>query len=62
MKRKFNVSAAEVDFQDLWQRSMIAVACVNTSAREANATLSQVLNVLDTFHEAELINHVLEMR
>ena len=27
--RRFNVSIAEVDFQDLWQRTALGVSCVS---------------------------------
>ncbi len=40
LRQKFNVSVAEVDHQDLWQRSLIAVASVSSS--EVN--LRQVLD------------------
>ena len=33
LKQKFNVSVAEVDFQDMWQRTKIAIAVVS-SARD----------------------------
>ena len=33
-KQKFNVSVAEIDFQDVWQRTRIAVVTV-ASAKEA---------------------------
>lgn len=62
LKRDLNVSVAEVEHQDLWQRSRIAVACVNTSSREANATLNEALKLIDQFPEAELVDHVFEQR
>lgn len=62
LRQKLNVSVAEVEHQDLWQRSRIAVACVNTTARGANSTLSHALTLIDSFHEAELMDHCLEIR
>jgi uncharacterized protein YlxP (DUF503 family) len=62
LKQRFNISVAEVEYQDLWQRSLLAAVCVNTSLREVNATLDHVLNLVDGFHEAELLNHQIEMR
>jgi uncharacterized protein YlxP (DUF503 family) len=35
---------------------------VNTSSREANATLNQALKLIDQFHEAELVDHAFELR
>jgi len=62
LKQRLNVSVAEVDYQNLWQRSLIAIACVNTSTREANTTLTHALNMIDAFYEAELLEHHIEIR
>jgi len=62
LKQRFNLSVAEVENQDLWQRSTLAVANVNTSAREADSTLAQALDLIDAYHEAVVIGHRIEMR
>lgn len=62
LKQRFNVSVAEVGQQDTWQRSTLAVACVNTSGRQAESTLAQALDVIAGWHEAELLDHQLELR
>ena len=31
LKQKFNISVAEVDFQDTWQRTKIAIAVVSSA-------------------------------
>jgi uncharacterized protein len=62
LKQQFNVSVAEVENQDLWQLSTLAVATVNTSGREADSTLAHALDLIDAYHEAELIGHQIEMR
>jgi hypothetical protein len=48
MRRKFNVSAAEVEDRDLWQKSVLAVAHVNTDRAHADATLSKVVEFLES--------------
>jgi uncharacterized protein YlxP (DUF503 family) len=62
LKQRFNVSVAEVEHQDLWQRSTLALACVNTSGREADSTLAHALDLIAAYSEAELISHNLEIR
>jgi hypothetical protein len=47
LKRGFNVSVAEVEYQNLWQRSVLAVATVNTDRSHADSTLSKVLDLLE---------------
>ena len=33
LKQKFNVSVAETDYQDLWQRTKIAIVAVSSSQK-----------------------------
>ena len=40
--RKFNVSIAEVEFQDLWQRAALGVSCVSESAAHCRKVLQEV--------------------
>lgn len=44
---KFNVSVAEVEYQDVWQRAGLAVATVASSDEMAEKTLSSVLNEIE---------------
>ena len=39
LRERFNVSVAEVDHHDLWQRARLAVVSVNTYAAHLDATL-----------------------
>ncbi len=61
LRNQFNVSVAEVDFQDYWQRAAIAIVCVNTTAAGAQRTLQQALNLIDQLAEAELINPTMDL-
>ncbi len=47
LKSGFNVSVAEVDYHDLWQRSQLAVVCVGAEKSIVEETLSKVRNFLD---------------
>jgi uncharacterized protein len=47
LRKRFNVSFAEVEYQDLWQRSVLAVVTVNTDRKHADSTLSKVLDLLE---------------
>lgn len=58
---KFNVSIAEVDAQDLWQRAVLGIACVATDGRYANQLLDSVLNLVRANPSVELVEHRLEL-
>ncbi len=42
LRSKFNVSVAETDYNDLWNRAELGVAVVSNDARNANSELSAV--------------------
>jgi uncharacterized protein len=42
IRNRFNVSVAEVEHQDLWQRARLAVVSVNTDHSHLEATLSSI--------------------
>ncbi len=53
--KKFNVSVAEVDHHDLWQRATLAVVAVATDGAHAERELQAVVNELER-HEPGLIS------
>lgn len=52
LRKRFNLSVAEVEYQDLWQRSVLGIVTVNTDRKHADSTLSKALDLLDD--EADL--------
>ncbi len=58
---KFNVSVAEVDANDLWQRAVLGVACVANDGRYANQVLDNVLNLIRANPAVELVTHRMEL-
>ncbi len=61
IKNKFNISIAEVDANDLWQRSVLGAACVGNSTKIVNQTLNSVRNVVLSTPSLELIDSTMEM-
>ncbi|MGQ9584388.1 MAG: DUF503 domain-containing protein [Anaerolineae bacterium] len=45
--REFNVSIAEVENHDLWQRATLGVVCVSTAADHAHALLTSVVRWIE---------------
>jgi uncharacterized protein YlxP (DUF503 family) len=42
LRNKFNVSVAEIDYQDLWQRGLVAVVTVSNDQAHAEQVLQSV--------------------
>lgn len=56
VKHRFNVSVAEVDHEDLWQRATLAVACVANDARFANEVVSKAVDFIDALSDGAVID------
>ncbi|SRR6266545_8195974 len=56
IRSKFNVSVAEVDHQDLWQRTALAVAIAAGESYHARRVLHEVEKLVDRWAEVELID------
>ena len=55
IQNKFNVSAAEVDFQDDWHRSGFGFSCVSNEAGHADSMMGAVLRFIESDPQMEVI-------
>ncbi|MBN8199634.1 MULTISPECIES: DUF503 domain-containing protein [Bacillaceae] len=53
LKQKYNVSVSEVDYQDLWQRTKIAIVSVSSTQVSTERELQNALKMIDSFPEIE---------
>jgi uncharacterized protein YlxP (DUF503 family) len=61
IRHRFNVSIAEVEHQDLWQRARIAVVSVNTDHAHLESTLQSVAGAAGTARDILLVDSQVEM-
>ncbi|WP_313757544.1 DUF503 domain-containing protein [Tissierella sp.] len=61
IQSRFNVSIAEVDLNDSWQRTMIGFACVTNDINHANQILSNVIKFIDEDSRVEIIENKIEI-
>jgi uncharacterized protein len=61
IRSTFNVSVAEVDHQDLWQRSAIAVSSVGAEGYHLKRVMHEVERHIDTFAAVEVIDRQLSL-
>lgn len=61
IKKAYNVSIAEVDGNDLWQRAVLGVACVANEGRYVNQVLDGVLNAVRANPAVELVDQHTEL-
>lgn len=57
----FNISVAEVDFNDKWQRARLGIAVVSNDRRFIDETLSKVMNAVANDGRAEITDQCIEI-
>lgn len=57
LRQRFNVAVAEVDHQDLWQRTTLGVSAVGAQGYHLRKVMHQVERYLQGWPAVELIEH-----
>lgn len=57
LKKEFNISILEMDYQDLWQRSKLAICFINNSAEASLKTKSNLLKFLENYPNLTILDH-----
>lgn len=60
LAHKFNISIAEVDYQDKWQRARLGIAQVSNDYKLLEKSMNTILNVIDENDGSEVMEHSLE--
>jgi uncharacterized protein len=55
-RRRYQVAAAEVGYQDKWQRAAVGFAAVAGDSRHVDAVLSEVERFVWSFPEVEVLD------
>ena len=61
VRARYEVSVAEVDHHDLWQRATLAVACVSHDARHASEVVSKAMDFIEEHVEGQVIDTSMEI-
>jgi len=56
IRSKFDVAVAEVDHQDLWQRTTLGVATVSSEQHHARKVLHEVEKLIERWAEVDVID------
>jgi uncharacterized protein YlxP (DUF503 family) len=60
VRHKFNVSIAEVDFQDKWQRARLGVVQVGNDYTFIEKNMNSIFKLIESVYTVEIINHSFE--
>jgi uncharacterized protein YlxP (DUF503 family) len=60
IRNQFNVSIAEVDNLDKWQRATLAIVQVSNEKKFVDETLDKIFRLIDSYPEAQIVNRIIE--
>ncbi len=58
---KFNVSVAEVDNNDKWQRISLGISMITNERKFLDKTFGEIFKLIELDGRAEILNHILEV-
>jgi uncharacterized protein YlxP (DUF503 family) len=61
IQNKFNVSIAEVEHNDLWQRGVLGLALVTNEKKMVDQVFNKILELLYTEGRLEVLQHQIEI-
>ena len=62
LRREYNLAAAEVDANDMWQRAVLGLATVSNSDQQAHRVLMQAIRAMERWRlDAEVVDYQIEM-
>ena len=60
--RRFSVSVAEVEHNEMWQRCTLGMAVVSTAMDHANEVLSKTVNLIEQDTRVHVLDYSIEPR
>lgn len=61
IRNRFNISIAEVDYQDKWQRALIALAAVGNERGYVTRSLEEAVSAIESMGLAEIVDAEIEI-
>ncbi|HEX9920299.1 MAG TPA: DUF503 domain-containing protein [Candidatus Methylomirabilis sp.] len=61
VRSRFNVSIAEVDRQEEWQRATLGIACISNDLGLVDRILTKVVHLIETSPDATLLDYQIEI-
>lgn len=61
LRNHFNVSVTQIDDEDKWQKTTLAIVGVEKNRNNMNSVLSNVINFMEKFNQINLIDYEMEL-
>ncbi|MDC3416359.1 DUF503 domain-containing protein [Aquibacillus salsiterrae] len=60
IQNDYNIAISEMDYQDLWQRTMFGLVTISSNKVSSERLMNQALALIDSFPEIERANTTFE--
>jgi len=61
LRNSFNVAVTQINDEDKWQKSSLAIVGVEKNSQTMNSALSRIVNFIEGFGQINLINYEIEL-
>jgi len=61
LRNSFNIAITQIDDQDKWQKSTLAIVGIEKNKNTINSILSNIVNFIERIDTIHLINYEMEM-
>lgn len=61
IRNKFNVSIAEIENNDKWQRTTLGISTVTNDHKMANNVISKIIDFIDNDYRVQVIDYRIEI-
>ncbi|MBI1987530.1 MAG: DUF503 domain-containing protein [Nitrospinae bacterium] len=61
VKNRFNVSLAELDEHDKWQRSSLGIVTISNESKQVDSVLNNVMNFIQSSYEVQVLDYRIEL-
>ncbi|MCM8780060.1 MAG: DUF503 domain-containing protein, partial [Candidatus Omnitrophica bacterium] len=61
MRNNFNVAVTQIDEEDKWQRSRLAIATVSAARSGADSMLNRLINFIEKDDRLDIIDYEMEL-
>jgi uncharacterized protein YlxP (DUF503 family) len=61
LRNRFNIAITEIDDEDKWQKSTLAIVGVQKDKRYMDRQFSRIINFIENFNQASIVDYEMEM-
>jgi len=60
LQNKFNLAVAELDNNELWKQTVLGIVTISNDRRYLESLTDKVIELIDEYHEVEIIDYAIE--